>query len=68
MSESQGFSSASIEGRIRARRENVNYTLEQFKALDYRFRDSLDLRRQFFLAISNLTKLMINSGHPMFEV
>jgi hypothetical protein len=54
--------------RVRARHETVNKRIKQFTIVRDTFRHDLSLHGHCFYACAVLTQLMIQSGHPLFQV
>lgn len=56
-----------LHDRIMARHETVNKRMKQFKILKNPFRNALEKHPIVFLAVANLTQLMIENGSPLFS-
>ena len=52
----------------RARHETCNRRLKQFRCLTTTFRHDLGKHSACFHAVANITQIMIENGHPLFEV
>lgn len=48
--------------------ETINKRMKQFKILKNEYRHKLEKHPTVFLAIGNLTQLMIENGHPLFSI
>jgi hypothetical protein len=54
--------------RVRSRHETVNKRFKQFKCIQSRFRHNVKHHGDCFYAVAVLTQLMIENGHPLFQV
>lgn len=54
--------------KIMSRHETVNKRMNQFNILKNVYRHPLEKHPSVFLAVANLTQLMIENGHPLFAV
>lgn len=55
-------------GIVRARHETVNRRFKQFFVLEHRFRHNVSLHSICFHAVANVTQLIIENGHPLFNL